>query len=107
MGAVIGQLFSLFGRRESAVPAAPVRPDQVMRLLNLSMREFDADEQELSMAEPGDQSPRYDRAAAEYWAAWRNSTPAERAAADEAARWHGTGDWWDLSSQVSGDGRAR
>jgi hypothetical protein len=60
-----------------------------MKLLNLMMRMSDADDQEVSIAEPGDKTPRFDQAKAALAAEERRSTQAEIRAAHEAARRHG------------------
>lgn len=66
----------------------PVRRDQVMRLLNLYMREADAADYELDCG-PGHPTPRFDRAHAALEAAMRASTQAEISAAIAAAQRNG------------------
>jgi hypothetical protein len=77
-------------KRSSGEPEPAVRPDQVMKLLNLMMRESDAGDRELMNSDdPSEPSPDFDRAKAELVAEWGRSTEAEIRAAYEAARRHG------------------
>lgn len=67
----------------------PVRNDQVMKLLNLRMRESDAGDRELDPSDPSRPTPEFDRAKAALEAEQAGSTKAEIRAANEAARRHG------------------
>jgi hypothetical protein len=81
----------------------PVRPDQVMRLLNVQLAERDASDA-LDPDNPTKSTPDFDNATAAYWAEVRRSTQAELHAADEALR---RADDWASQVDQSGEGWAR
>lgn len=76
-------------RKSNSETDPPVRHDQVMKLLNLRMRESDAGDRELDPCDPSQPTPDFDRAKAALEAEQRRSTRAEIRSANETARRHG------------------
>ncbi len=70
----------MFGRKRPE--PEPVRRDQVMKLINLGMKETDAADRDID-------SPEFDKARDAFNSAMRKATPAEKAAAYDALKRHG------------------
>ncbi|WP_431937354.1 hypothetical protein [Micromonospora sp. RP3T] len=70
----------MLGRKRSE--SEPVRRDQVMKLINLGMKETDAADRDID-------SPEFDRARDAFNSALGNATPAEKDAVFDALKRHG------------------
>jgi len=75
----------MFGRKKSTPESAPVRRDQVRKLMKTGMDRSEALDRDMDQTDPAD----WERIVAADAAAWRNATPAERRAAADALDRHG------------------
>ncbi|MEV6967553.1 hypothetical protein AB0M47_20860 [Hamadaea sp. NPDC051192] len=82
-------MFAFLQRLRRASEPQPVRRDQVLRLINLGMRETDADDRIMLADEPTAAHLAFEQAQREYYAALGESTPAEKDAAFAALGRHG------------------